>query len=1057
MKPLRLELTAFGSYAEPTVVPFDELEQGLYLVTGDTGAGKTTIFDAIVFALYGKASGKDRSPEMMHCDLTDKSVDTVVSLRFSQNDRVCTVTRSIHFPRKRGVEGGFGAPDIQAVLTGEGLTPVEGASRVSAACESLLGLNAEQFRKIVMLAQGEFRDFLKADSEKKTEILGKLFDSSAYVWYQRLLEGAWKKLEQERLGERERLRLLLENNLRLPEDADPARFLPGEPALLENLDQLLTEGRRRGDELKLKLSEAESSRDALLIQKTAGKTTNAALDRLEHCEARAAVLEGQTPAMDQRRALLERAEPALHRVMPAIREAERSIRERDAARDALDQLLRRSDEREKAYRQAQESRTGDEALARRKEEITGLLAETRKQLELFSALKQAEEARVRAQVGREACLARQNLVCRDIADKEATRRSVSERLDALRDADRLAAEALQEAENAGRIYTAIAGVGGIRERVRELTEREKALTANDTAFQSFTERVLEAKERYDLLYSRFLSGQAGLLATELRQNVEASGFGLCPVCGSRLDRSGLCHLAPENAETPSQEAVDTAKATAEGLEQERQKKKEQLDRAHNQQLAKRDMLLHTATELIPGCDSWEALLAPGYLPRIEEQARQRSAAARETLQKRREQVAERDALRESSAAAEQTLDALRAALETLRAEISQREQAFGAAEQGAAVLRQQLHYKSEQDAKDALSALQSENAKISNLLTAHESHERQCKERLDQVQGQLRSARQSLESREDAVVSAALGQENALRNAGFSSLEAVREALAPCRGTDPERWLQAEQKTLSDFEHERKALSETLSELRKQTAGQRRADLDSLDAAFQKTDAACQALRQDSRRHSQWLESCSQVRDRVAEHLSALRATESAWTRLSRLGALAAGSTGQGGKLSFERYVMGAVFREILDMANRRLDLMSGGRYQLEHKTAANRASAKAGLEIEILDLTTGKRRPSASLSGGEAFYTSLALALGLSDVVQSHAGGIRLEALFIDEGFGSLDDDMLDNALSVLSDLTRGDRLVGIISHVDKLGASIPQKIIVKNGPKGSSLRVVV
>ena len=178
---------------------------------------------------------------------------------------------------------------------------------------------------------------------------------------------------------------------------------------------------------------------------------------------------------------------------------------------------------------------------------------------------------------------------------------------------------------------------------------------------------------------------------------------------------------------------------------------------------------------------------------------------------------------------------------------------------------------------------------------------------------------------------------------------------------------------------------------------------------------------------------------------------------MSRLGALAAGSTGQGGKLSFERYVMGAVFREILDMANRRLDLMSGGRYQLEHKTAANRASAKAGLEIEILDLTTGKRRPSASLSGGEAFYTSLALALGLSDVVQSHAGGIRLEALFIDEGFGSLDDDMLDNALSVLSDLTRGDRLVGIISHVDKLGASIPQKIIVKNGPKGSSLRVVV
>ena len=183
MKPLKLELTAFGSYAEPTTVPFDQLKNGLYLVTGDTGAGKTTIFDAIVFALYGQASGSERTPAMMHCDFVEKSVDTVVKLTFSQAGRRCTVTRTIHFPRRRKGDGDYGDPDIQALLTGEDLTPVEGASRVTAACEALLGLNAEQFRKIVMLAQGEFRDFLKADSDKKNEILGKLFDSSAYVWY----------------------------------------------------------------------------------------------------------------------------------------------------------------------------------------------------------------------------------------------------------------------------------------------------------------------------------------------------------------------------------------------------------------------------------------------------------------------------------------------------------------------------------------------------------------------------------------------------------------------------------------------------------------------------------------------------------------------------------------------------------------------------------------------------------------------------------------------------------------------------------------------------------
>ncbi|MBO4419608.1 MAG: hypothetical protein J5789_07280, partial [Oscillospiraceae bacterium] len=292
---------------------------------------------------------------------------------------------------------------------------------------------------------------------------------------------------------------------------------------------------------------------------------------------------------------------------------------------------------------------------------------------------------------------------------------------------------------------------------------------------------------------------------------------------------------------------------------------------------------------------------------------------------------------------------------------------------------------------------------------------------------------------------------------GFADASAVAEALLPCGDREPELWLRREQAALSDYAHDRKATAETVGELTEQTAGRERADLDALEQAFGESEAACQSLRQQSRSLGQWLESTVRVRDQAKERLTALAATDGAWARLETLGTLAVGAAGQGGKLSFDRYVMGAVFRDILEMANRRLDRISGGRYQLEHKTEADRASAKAGLEIEVLDLSTGKRRPSASLSGGEAFYTSLALALGLSDVVQSHAGGMKLEALFIDEGFGSLDDDMLDNALAVLNDLTQGDRLVGIISHVDKLSASIPQKIIVKNAPQGSSLRVVV
>ncbi len=190
MRPVRLTMTAFGSFAEETCVRFDEFQSGLYLVVGETGAGKTTIFDAVMFALYGTASGNDRSTDMLHCDHVPKSVDTLVKLRFSQGGKEYEVERRLHFSKKRGTDDQFGDAKPDAVLREPDRAPTEGANRVTARIEALLGLNAEQFRKIIMLAQGEFREFLNADSDKKNEILGRLFDSAPYLWYQNLLAGA---------------------------------------------------------------------------------------------------------------------------------------------------------------------------------------------------------------------------------------------------------------------------------------------------------------------------------------------------------------------------------------------------------------------------------------------------------------------------------------------------------------------------------------------------------------------------------------------------------------------------------------------------------------------------------------------------------------------------------------------------------------------------------------------------------------------------------------------------------------------------------------------------
>ena len=1056
MKPLKLEMTAFGSYAEPTAVPFDALRPGLCLITGDTGAGKTTIFDGIVFALYGTASGRDRAPEMMHSDLADPSVDTVVKLCFSQAGKRYTVVRSIHFPKKRKSESGYGAPIIQAQLTGDGLVPVEGATRVSAACEALLGLNAEQFRKIVMLAQGEFRDFLKADSEKKNEILGKLFDSSAYLWYQRLLDGARQALAAERQEDREALRRALDG-LVLPEGADPARFLPEEPGLLDNLDALLAEGRAALEALTARLREAEQTHNALLKQQGEAESLNKDLDRLDRDRARLAQLNGQAAEMDRRRKALDRAELALRKAVPALREAERSARERDAARENLDRLERRAVIRAQDYEHAREARVGDDKLTERKEQIAASLRELEDQLRLFADLNAAEKALKEAETARDEGRARLEALKRDNAELEGLQKERKAALEASENVKLLEAQARSEAEAARTLLDGIAGKEGLRPRCAQLTDLEQQLEDQERRYRQFIPSVQQAQKAYHALYSRFLAGQAGFLAGELRRTVESEGAGFCPVCGSRLEAGDLDHLAPSDAEIPDRETVEAAKAEAERREQKRQKGRDSLDRRWDRLHADQEALVRDARALLRDCESWNALSSPGWLERAEAEARSGSVEAQRVLQTARERVAARESLLKDQAAGERTLAALLPELEAARENLTDRETAYGAAAREAEVLRDRLRWPDETAAREHRAKLKNENAQVCQLLKAHESQEKQAKEALDTLNGQLRNAEETLKTLTAAAETAEAAKAAALAETGFLEAAAVTEALAPARGLEPETWLKLERSVLTAWDNERQNLDGTVRELAEKTDGRERADLDALEAAFLEADAACQALRTESRGLEQRIEDQARVRSAVARRLEALASTDAAWASLDRLGGLAAGTTGQGGKLSFERYVMGAVFREILEQANRRLDAISGGRYQLEHKAAADRASAKAGLEIEILDLTTGKRRPSASLSGGEAFYTSLALALGLSDTVQSRAGGMKLEALFIDEGFGSLDEDMLDNALAVLNGLSGGDRLVGIISHVDKLSASIPQKIIVKNSPKGSSLRVVV
>ena len=314
MRPVKLTMKAFGSFAKETVVDFEKLNGGLYLIVGKTGAGKTTIFDAISFALFGKPSGSERDPKMMHSDFAGMDEDTVVTLDFVHQNRRYHVERTIHFRKKRGTDD-YGDQEISAVMSGEGMSPVEKATRVTARCEELLGMNGDQFKRIVMLAQGEFREFMKANSIEKNNILGKLFDSTEYVRYQSLLKAVRDDLNGKVKAQNDSIANAMKYFV-LPDGEEEEAFLPGNPHLEENLCGLVERGGTRLGEWQGVCEKWSARVGELNKSRGAAETNNALFGELGAKRAHLEELAAMRETVSEKQRIYEAAEKAQHGVKP---------------------------------------------------------------------------------------------------------------------------------------------------------------------------------------------------------------------------------------------------------------------------------------------------------------------------------------------------------------------------------------------------------------------------------------------------------------------------------------------------------------------------------------------------------------------------------------------------------------------------------------------------------------------------------------------------------------------------------------------------------------------
>ena len=928
MRPLQLTLSAFGPYAAQTTLDLEKLGKGgLYLITGDTGAGKTTLFDAITYALYDYSSSGIREGSMLRCKYADDKTPTFVELEFEVHGVRYTVRRNPEYQRPKTRGEGMTTEKADATLTyPDDRPPVTKAKDVTAAVQEIIGLDYNQFSQIVLIAQGQFTKLLNASTEERSRIFRKLFRTQRYAQLQERLQAEASALNQQRTAQNAKLDSLLGGLQFSPEDPDA-----------EALRVLCAQ---TVPETALTLLDALTARQAAALEEagTALHTTEAQLDTVQRQLGAAAQAQRLAQQLTARQAELAAARPAL-----------------DAARAEADH------------------HAGDAAQL---DALTAQVTQAQSALAAYDALdalcRQQTEARDAARLAAAQAQKRRT----QLDSLSAALAAAETELSALADADtRLLALQTRSAQLAQRGEA----LTKLEQRLADCQRQTKAAHKAQENYRAAAAAQDEARTRQNTLERAFLDAQAGLLAESLTEGAP------CPVCGSTHHpaRALLPHTAPTQAQV---EAARQAAAAADRQAQTASAAAQSALAAANEA---KISLRRDAETLLP-----ERFTAPeGTVPLTfalmtnvlaEEsaalqtaqadcatQCRQAEADCRRKAQleaDRQNKTRQRPALEQAAAEADRSAAVQNAGADALESQIAER--------------RAALPYPQRADAQAALDKLEADR---SALRTG-----------MDTAQRRLKQAEQTVAAAEAAVDALTAQQTAAQKELPARSAEEL---------TAQQTELTAARETLRSRE---KQLSAQLLPNRK-TAAQYRA---------------------------------------AAE---ARQTLESRWQWVSALAATAGGTLTSKQKIKLEAYIQMNYLDRILRYANTRLMQMTAGQYELERIGAENQRS-QSGLDLGVIDHYNGTRRSVKTLSGGESFKASLALALGLSDEVQSSAGGIRLDTLFLDEGFGSLDEESLELAIRVLSGLTEGDRLVGIISHVGALKDRIDRQVVVHKARTGGS-----
>ena len=1041
MKPIRLTFSAFGPYAGEETVDFSAFSDGLYLIAGDTGAGKTTLFDAITFALYGESSGKSRGTTALRSDFAQPDTPTFVRLTFAYHQQEYTVCRSPEYLRKRKKGTGETKQKREATLTGPQGLIATGDRQVTQEIQALLQLTAAQFKQVAMLAQGEFRALLEASSEVRGDILRNLFQTEPCQQIQEAL----KQRELTQRGARKEAMQQLSQRLQsvqYPEDYPQREQLEGAIAqgdgnltgALDALEQLLTTERERQSQLQRAIHAQTETLLKKREERTRLELLNSRLTQRETLRTELTQLQAEAPQYTQLEAQIKQGETILRLVRPAEQEWQRQTAHQTSIQEEL-------------TRRRTVQRTWEQEALVLEEQWSAWQAKE----PLIAALEE-HKRRYEATLPDYDVLAQQDGECTQLEHNKATLTQALTQL-------QIKSEQLEEETQAcSALLTQLDGVEGRLERLRsetqqaerrltkskalfaqeqQLQQQKNALQTQETTYQQALAQWKQARAHADQAQAAFLADQAGVLAGQLQDGVP------CPVCGSTHHP----HPAQPSQQGLSQEETQQLQAQAEAQYQHCTQLATELSTLRGQLQAEQTHLEQEAAELLD--DAQEAPLSQAL-----ERCQQETTAQLTQLQQNVTETAAQCRQRTQAQEKLEQLQAQRTELEPLltqqRAELEDVQRQYSAADARRGETKKRLLFPTRPEVEAAIQAFQQQ-------LDESRKGLEQARQRLDDHRKQMEHNRLLLEAKEAELPQVAelcaLSRqrlEEALTQAGLTEQTLTTEG-----DTLQEERLQAQRQTLQDYHTQVQTKTALLTQLAQELNGVEQVELEPLHQTIAELENVIQTLEEQERQIAVRIQSNESIRDACRKGAASLQGAQEDYLRLKELSDTANGELTGRAKITFERYAQGRFFRQIVARANHRLYQMTNGRFQLAMQESAQNNRGKTGLDLDVIDHYTGKRRSVKTLSGGEAFQASLSLALGLSDVVQRRSGGIQLDALFLDEGFGTLDEEALRQAIGTLQRLADGQKMVGIISHVAELKEAIGRKIIVTATAQGSTLEI--